>query len=727
MPTCSSTVVVDAGAGEANLSVVSRALTALGTQLQTGIAGVPFSYGFRDWRKRCCPSAPAGGLVTNHKAHKLLLLIAILLALSAFAFTAEAQTPPPAPTLVEPAAGAALVQPIALAWTAVVDPDGPIGSYTWQVSNSSAFTTIIASGFTNLSDIPASTRDKVSGLPNGTYFWRVKATQLVGGVVFALDSPWSTVQSFTVVGLGPAPGTPTFTSPATPAQFHVREFFLINWTDVVDAHHYVLEADDEPTFSYPLTLTTDPMKFGTSFRAGWGNPLNAFYRIVAVSADGVRSLPSPTLAVQITNAAPVPPPPTPLFPVGGATVTLPFTLRWTETANPQVAGYDVDIDNEPNFLGAVGVLLAQGVSRSDYMVVPDPLVEGFNIFPPGTYFWRVRAVHGDVLGPWSAGQSFTVAPLPPTPPGLAVFHIINEPGSVSGGNSTQARVTLNMPAPPGGALVNLATDFPHAQIPTSVVVPEGKTDATVSPITTIPVPGATIGSVRAAYGLGWQDNSLGLWPILWGISLDHDTVVGGNPVLGTATLLNPAPPGGVEVALVNGDNTVITLPATVFIPAGGTGAARKSSCRAEPCIAHTRVRQNSRRRQHDGDRDAHRARAGGRRGCFGVRQHGGASGHATMLPTKCDRAGGQPQRQFPDHGASGERAALCPHSSELRRHRRHAGQAARDRSGPAGRLRSLRVRHQQHDGRDRRRVDARDRLDCHASAGRRRCGDADQR
>jgi len=501
-------------------------------------------------------------------------LVAILIVLSAvFAFTAEAQ--PPAPTVVAPAAGAALIQPITLSWNAVVDPAGPIGSYTWEVSNTSTFGVIIASGFTNATgdpNIPTRTQDRVSGLPNGTYFWRVKATQIVGGAVFAIDSPFSPVRTFTVVGLGPAPGTPSFTSPASPAQFHVREFFLINWTDVPGAHHYLLEADDQPNFSYPLTLTTDPMKFGTSFRAGWGNPLNVFYRIVAVSADGVRSLPSPTLAVTITNAAPVPPPPVPLSPIGGATVTLPFTLDWTDTANPLVAAYDVDIDNDPNFAGAIGVLFVQGVSRSDYMVVPDPQVQGFNIFPPGTYFWRVRAVHGDVLGPWSAGQSFTVAPLPPTPPGLAVFHIINEPGSVEGGNSTQARVTLNMPAPPGGALVSLATDMPHAQVPTSVVVPAGKTDATVTPVTTIPVPGATIGSVRAAYGLGWQDNSLGLFPLLWGIALDHDTVVGGSPVLGTATLLNPAPPGGVEVALVNGDNSVMTLPATVFIPAGGTGA-----------------------------------------------------------------------------------------------------------------------------------------------------------
>src|SRR5262245_61956893 len=84
-----------------------------------------------------------------------------------FAFTAAAQTP--APTLVAPAAGASLVQPITLDWNPVVDPNAPIGSYTWEVCTSSTFGTIVASGFQNMvSDtIPTPTEDKVSGLPNG--------------------------------------------------------------------------------------------------------------------------------------------------------------------------------------------------------------------------------------------------------------------------------------------------------------------------------------------------------------------------------------------------------------------------------------------------------------------------------------------------------------------------------------------------------------------------------
>src|SRR5690349_19234204 len=79
---------------------------------------------------------------------------------------------PPAPTLVKPAGGAALAQPLTLQWSAVVDPNGPIVSYTWQVGTSSAFTFVIFSGFTDTRDgDPVPTQARVSGLPNGMYFW----------------------------------------------------------------------------------------------------------------------------------------------------------------------------------------------------------------------------------------------------------------------------------------------------------------------------------------------------------------------------------------------------------------------------------------------------------------------------------------------------------------------------------------------------------------------------
>src|SRR5262249_44419441 len=139
--------------------------------------------------------------LTQLNARETLPLTAtklMFVALLACAFTAAAQTAPPAPTLVQPANGAALVQPITLGWSTVVDPDGPIGSYLWQIGTSSTFNTVVVSGFQNMiSDtIPTPTQDKVSGLPNGTYFWRVKATALVGGAIGSIDSPWSQVRTF---------------------------------------------------------------------------------------------------------------------------------------------------------------------------------------------------------------------------------------------------------------------------------------------------------------------------------------------------------------------------------------------------------------------------------------------------------------------------------------------------------------------------------------------------
>jgi len=259
---------------------------------------------------------------------------------------------PPAPALVSPASGSSLVQPITLSWGAVSNPNGPIGSYTWQVGTSSAFTTVILAGFTDMDsdpNVPTPTADKVSGLPNGTYFWRVKATQLTGGSTGSVDSPWSAVRSFTVTGPGPAPATPSFTTPANNAQFHVRESFNIQWSAVAGAQYYILEADDEPTFSYPLNLTLAPLNFGTQFGALWGNPLTVYYRVRAVSADGVRSLPSAVVAVNITDAAPVPPAVSLVSPAAGATVQLPFFLDWSDTPNPQVPGYEIDVNTSSTF------------------------------------------------------------------------------------------------------------------------------------------------------------------------------------------------------------------------------------------------------------------------------------------------------------------------------------------------------------------------------------------
>lgn len=479
---------------------------------------------------------------------------------------------PPAPSVTAPANGASLVQPITLDWNSVSAVGGAIGSYTWQVSTTSGFTSIIASGFTNMESdptIPTRTDAKLSGLPNGTYFWRVKDTQLTGGATGSVDSPWSAVRSFTVTGLGAAPATPSFITPANNAQFHVRESFKIQWTAVPGAHHYILEADDEPTFSYPLNLTLSPLEFGTQSGGLWGNALTVYYRVRAVSVDGVWSLPSAPITVQITNAAPVPAGVSQLSPADGASVQLPFFFDWSDTPNPQIPGYEINVNTSSTFAFGSDVLTVTP-SRSDYMVTRDLLA-------PGNYFWRVRAVHGDVAGPWSAARTITVT-APIVSPDVNLFAILAEPGNAFGGNIGHARVMLDNPAPAGGATITLSTDIPQVNLPsTTITVPAGKTDATITNIATGPVPNngvsvGIIGDLFAGYANGSGQNSFGILPILYGTSLSNESVVGGTSVTGTITLQSPAPSGGTTVTLVSSDTNLVNPPATVFIPEGATGA-----------------------------------------------------------------------------------------------------------------------------------------------------------
>jgi hypothetical protein len=427
----------------------------------------------------------------------------------------------------------------------------------------------MASGFTNMDSdpsIPTRTADKVSGLPNGTYFWRVKCTQL--GPNGGVDSPWSLVRSFTVTGLGPAPATPSFITPANNSQFHLVESFNIQWSSVVNAQYYLLEADDEPTFSYPLNLTLSPIYFGTQSGAIWGNSLTIYYRVRAVSADGVRSLPSATRTVQITNAAPIPAGVSQVAPANGVTVQLPFFVDWTDTPNPQVPGYDLEFNTSPNFPLATMALLVSP-SRSDYMITRDLLA-------PGNYFWRVRALHGDVAGLWSAGRAITVT-APIAPPNVNLFAILAEPVNAYGGNTAHARVMLDNPAPAGGAVVSISTDIPQVNMPaTTVTVPAGRTDATISNIATGPVPNngggsvGIIGDLFAGFANGSGQNSFGILPILYGTSLSNESVVGGTSVNATVTLQSAAPAGGTTVRLASSDTSIVRPPLTVFIPAGAT-------------------------------------------------------------------------------------------------------------------------------------------------------------
>src|SRR5882757_10191046 len=148
----------------------------------------------------------------------VLFALALALGLASTAFAAVG-----VPTPLAPAAAANVSCPLIISWSAVTDPSGILG-YNWQVSTSATFPTIALQNSTNV----GITQDTVSGLPNGTYFWRVQA---VSGAF--VKGAWSAARSFNITGAGTGqPGAPTMSPTKAYSTFHPFEVMTFNWSPV---------------------------------------------------------------------------------------------------------------------------------------------------------------------------------------------------------------------------------------------------------------------------------------------------------------------------------------------------------------------------------------------------------------------------------------------------------------------------------------------------------------
>jgi len=150
------------------------------------------------------------------------------------------------------------------------------------------------------------------------------------------------------------------------------------------------------------------------------------------------------------------------------------------------------------------------------------------------------------------------------------------PGSVVGGKSTTNNsVTLNGPAPTGGAVVDLSSSDPTvASVPVSVTVAAGATTSPVFTIATAAVATDTSETISATYnGVMKTANLTVNAPAVASLRLSPATVVGGRSTTrNTVTLNGPAPTGGAAVTLTSGDSAVADPPPTVTVPAGATSA-----------------------------------------------------------------------------------------------------------------------------------------------------------
>jgi len=157
---------------------------------------------------------------------------------------------------------------------------------------------------------------------------------------------------------------------------------------------------------------------------------------------------------------------------------------------------------------------------------------------------------------------------------VALTLLILNPTNVIAGESSVGTVTLNGPAPAGGAAIGLtSSDTQSATVPASVTVAAGATSAAFTVATLAGAPSSTV-TISATYGSATKTATLSFVSLaLTSLVLNPTTVVAGGSSVGTVTLNAPAPAGGVAIGLTSSDTQSATVPATVTVAAGATSWA----------------------------------------------------------------------------------------------------------------------------------------------------------
>lgn len=146
------------------------------------------------------------------------------------------------------------------------------------------------------------------------------------------------------------------------------------------------------------------------------------------------------------------------------------------------------------------------------------------------------------------------------------------PANVLGGATATGIVTLNGPAPEGGALITLASGHAAAQVPASVTVPAGALSANFT-INTTPAAVHQVAEITANYhGLAKSQTLAIRTPALANLILNPIAVQGGAQVRATVTL-EAAAVFNTPVLLASSHPNLAAVPPSVTIPAGSSTAS----------------------------------------------------------------------------------------------------------------------------------------------------------
>ena len=311
--------------------------------------------------------------------------------------TASAQVSFPAPEPLSPIPnGVTITATEPTLPNEVAYPPVAIPEFSWnKVPGATQYTLQVARdiGFTNVSisqNTPFTRFTPVSSssLPDGDFYWRVKVNTPAPGSIYStpllFHKDWATDDN-----------KPTLLDVSTVQYFDSPTF---SWEGAVGAAEYRLQISPTQEFTTITYASTNPI-VGVPQTQGLSQvfshqPVSKmangtyYWRVIPYGPTGVAGTPSTpdefTLAYDYV--------PVPLEPAHNSRPTFTPTFKWTAVSGAQK--YELDYSTDPTFNANVTHTTTNNTTFTPTATLPNDV----------DYYWRVRAISGTSVGPWTAYQ-----------------------------------------------------------------------------------------------------------------------------------------------------------------------------------------------------------------------------------------------------------------------------------------------------------------------------------
>ncbi len=249
-------------------------------------------------------------------------------------------------------------------------------------------------------------------------------------------------------------------------------------------------------------------------------------------------------------------------PLPNAQVPYAITFEWYPAVDAQA--YVIQAADSENFAGP----LLLNATTSERALYAELLVAG-------PLWWRVCAVDSrGIAGRWSAARRLNVVP-PPLAASVAAVTLT--PSSVAGGEASAGAITLDQPAPDGGATVFLASsETDLVRVPFRIIFPAGATAAAFVAETRPSARDRQVHIFAASKG-DMRNATLTVGPLrprarLFSLGVNPAFITAGSEALGTVALAGPAR-STTAVRLAASDALRVLVPPAVVVPTGASSAS----------------------------------------------------------------------------------------------------------------------------------------------------------